>query len=66
MINRLSGAALILLAAAVTIGLPLYATIRDAKALRPQAPVCHASETLTECLPPPPPVPETELAAATA
>jgi hypothetical protein len=66
MINRLSGAALILLAAAATIGLPLYATIRDAKALRSQAPVCHASETLSECLPPLPPVPETELAAATA
>jgi hypothetical protein len=66
MINRLSGAIMIAGAAAIMIGLPLFACIRDAKALRSQAPICHASETLSECLPPLPPVPETELAAATA
>ena len=65
MINRLSGAIMIAGAAAIIIGLPLFACIRDSKALRSQAPICHPSETLSECLPPLPPVPETELAAAT-
>lgn len=57
-LNRLSGAFLMALAAAVTLGLPLYATIRDAKALRSHAPICHPSETLSECLEPLPPLPE--------
>ena len=54
--DRLSAAALIAMAAAATIGLPLYATIRDAKALQSAAPICHSSEALSDCLAPLPPV----------
>ena len=43
-------------AAAILIGLPLYATIRDAKALQSAAPICHSSETLSDCLAPLPPL----------
>ena len=57
MINRISGIIMAAGAAAVFIGLPLYANMRDAKGMQSQAPVCHASETLSECLPPLPPVP---------
>lgn len=64
--NRISGAIMIAGAAAILIGLPLFACIRDSKALRSQAPVCHASETLSECLAPLPPVPGEELSQATA
>ena len=56
MINRISGAIMIVGAAAILIGLPLYATIRDAKALQSAAPICHSSETLSDCLAPLPPV----------
>ena len=53
-------------AAAILIGLPLFATIRDSKALRSAAPICHSSETLSECLAPLPPVTDGEVAAANA
>ena len=56
MINRISGAIMIVGAAAILIGLPLYATIRDARALQSAAPICHSSETLSDCLAPLPPV----------
>jgi hypothetical protein len=61
MINRISGAIMIAGAAAILIGLPLFATIRDSKALRSSAPICHSSETLSECLAPLPPVPVAEV-----
>ena len=50
--DRISGVIMIAGAAAILIGLPLFACIRDSKALRSQAPICHPSE----CLPPLPPV----------
>ncbi|MFZ9739203.1 MAG: hypothetical protein ACO3EZ_14455 [Prochlorotrichaceae cyanobacterium] len=40
----------------ITLGMPLFACIRDAKALRSSAPVCHPSETFEQCLPVLPPV----------
>lgn len=56
MINRISGIIMAAGAAAVFIGLPLYANMRDAKGLKSQAPICHPSETLSECLAPLPSV----------
>jgi len=61
MIDRISGIIMVAGAAAVFIGLPLFANMRDTKGLQSQAPLCHASETLSECLPPLPAVPVAEL-----
>ncbi len=56
MINRISVALLTTAALGITVGLPLFACFRDAKALQSIAPVCHFSESLEECLEPLPPV----------
>jgi len=56
MINRLSGAIMIAGAAAILIGLPLYANMRDAKGMKSTAPICLPTEALSECLAPLPPV----------
>ena len=57
-LNRISGAIMILGAAGVLIGLPIFASIRDSKALQSTAPICHPCETFEECLEPLPPLPE--------
>ena len=58
MINRISGAIMILGAVGVLIGLPIFANIRDSKALQSSAPICLLGETFEECLEPLPPLPE--------
>lgn len=56
MINRISGAIMILGAVGVLIGLPIFANIRDSKALQSVAPICAPDETFEECLEPLPPI----------
>lgn len=62
--EKISGVCLVLMAAGITIGIPMFATIRDAKALRSElstAPICGPDESLCECLPPLPPLPVEEV-----
>ena len=54
--DRLSAAIMGVAALGIFIGLPLFASIRDAKGLTSSAPVCHSTERLSDCLPPLPPL----------
>lgn len=56
MANRISAVFFTTAALAIVVGLPLFACLRDAKALKSTAPVCHFSESLEECLEPLPSV----------
>jgi hypothetical protein len=56
MINRISAVLLTTAALAVVVGLPLFACLRDSKALQSTAQLCHFTESLEECLEPLPPV----------
>jgi hypothetical protein len=55
-LNRISGTILVISALGVIIGLPIFAGLRDSKALKSSAPICAPQETLEECLPPLPPI----------
>lgn len=55
-LNRISGAILITSAIGVLIGLPIFANIRDSKALQSTAPICLPGEAFEECLEPLPPI----------
>lgn len=54
--DRLSAAILTAATLGIMVGLPLFACIRDSKALQSVAPVCHPSERLSDCLEPLPAV----------
>ena len=58
MINRISGAILFTSILGVLIGFPIFANVRDSKALQSTAPICLPDETFEECLAPLPPLPE--------
>jgi hypothetical protein len=51
-LNRISGTILVISALGVIIGLPIFAGLRDSKALKSAAPICAPGEALEECLPP--------------
>ena len=57
-LDRISGAILFTSILGVLIGLPIFANVRDSKALQSTAPICHPCETFEECLEPLPPLPE--------
>jgi hypothetical protein len=48
--ERLSAAILAAAALGIVAGLPLFASLRDAKALQSTAPMCHPTERLSDCL----------------
>jgi hypothetical protein len=57
-LNRVSGTILVISALGIVIGLPIFANIRDSKALKSTAPICAPGEAFEECLAPLPSLPE--------